>query len=42
MFGRVVVPFSQFPAVYTRPHFGCPVELGDRFKVLTCKGTWES
>ena len=42
LLGRIVVPFDQFPGVYVRPSFGCPVERGDRFTVLTCKGTWES
>lgn len=42
MFGRVVVPFDQFPAVYVRLGFGCPVEQGGEFKVLTCSGKWVS
>lgn len=39
MFGRITVPFDHFPAVYTRPSFGCPVVRGDRFVVLLCTGT---
>lgn len=39
MFGRITVPFDQFPAVYVRPSFGCPVARGDKFTVLLCTGT---
>ncbi len=38
MFGRITVPFDQFPDVYVRPFFGCPVIRGDRFEVLLCTG----
>jgi len=39
LLGRITVPFDDFPAVYHRPSFGCPVVRGDRFSVLACDGT---